>query len=74
MVEQARIRAWFVANPCPVQPLRPGTAKRHSPAWLIAQLMPRPGHEIPVVGASIPLAHAATGLGPDILSDAIHGR
>jgi hypothetical protein len=87
-IEQARIREWFIANPYPVQPLPPGIArnlvrgkplppgiaKRYAPAGLIRQLAPRPGYEILVVGASILLVHAATGIVHDILSDVIRGR
>jgi hypothetical protein len=87
-IEQARIREWFVANPYAVQPLPPGIArnlargkplppgiaKRYAPAGLLRQLAPRPGYEILVVGASIVLVHAATGIVHDILSDVIRGR
>lgn len=87
-IERARIREWFIANPYPVQPLPPGIArnlargkplppgiaKRYAPAGLLRQLAPRPGYEILVVGASILLVHAATGIVHDILTDAVSGR
>lgn len=87
-IEQARIRAWFIANPYPVQPLPPGIArnlargrplppgiaKRYAPAGLIGQLVPRPGYEILIAGASVLLVHAATGLVHDVLSEAVRGR
>lgn len=87
-IEQTRIREWFIANPYAVQPLPPGIArnlargkplppgiaKRYAPSGLLRQLAPRPGYEILVVGASILLVHAATGIVHDILSDVIRGR
>lgn len=86
--EQARIRTWFLAHPQPVQPLPPGIArnlargkplppgiaKRYAPAGLLAQLVPRPGFEVLVVGASILLVHAASGIVHDILTDVVRGR
>ncbi|MFN6998508.1 MAG: anti-virulence regulator CigR family protein, partial [Elioraea tepidiphila] len=56
------------------KPLPPGIAKRYAPAGLLRQIVPRPGYEILVVGASILLVHAATGIVHDILSDVIRGR
>lgn len=87
-LEQARIREWFIANPYPVQPLPPGIArnlargrplppgiaKRYAPAGLIRELVPRPGYEILIAGASVLLVHAASGLVHDILSEAARGR
>jgi hypothetical protein len=87
-LEQARIRAGFIAHPHPVQPLPPGIARnlargrplppgiarRYAPAGLIGQLAPRPGFEVLVAGASILLVHAASGIVHDILSDAVRAR
>lgn len=87
-IEQTRIREWFIANPYAVQPLPPGIArnlargkplppgiaKRYAPAGLLRQLAPRPGYEVLVIGASILLVHAASGIVHDILSDVIRGR
>lgn len=87
-IEQTRIREWFLANPYPVQPLPPGIArnlargkplppgiaKRYAPSGLLLQLVPRPGYEILIAGASVLLVHAASGIVHDVLSEAIRGR
>lgn len=53
------------------KPLPPGIAKRYLPSPLLAQLPRRDGYEYLIVGGSIILAEAATGLIVDILEDAL---
>lgn len=53
------------------KPLPPGIAKRYLPSPLLAQLPRRDGYEYLIVGGSIILAEAATGLIVDILEGAL---
>jgi hypothetical protein len=88
VAERAAIAAWLAANlgalqPLPPgiarnvargKPLPPGIARRAAPQSLLAQIAPRPGHDVLVVGTVVVLAQLGNLLVQDLVQQAARGR
>jgi len=86
--DQTRIRSYYAARPnlrpqplppgiqrrlARGKPLPPGIAKRFAPPELVAQIGVRPGFQLLVVGSSLVLLHASTGMVQDIMVNVFIG-